>query len=302
MAADQYDDGQNNPAGSTAPPGTTGGFKSLAYRLPDGTAVYQDAQGNLFTNDNMGPNGPSGNWTPYTGTLPKGAPLSTPPGSYTPGGQDPTPNPAPAPPPSGGADAPPDSQFPPWTTPWTPPEWEPTPDAPTFKAPEWKAPPAFSFGDFKAPTADEALTDPGYQFRTDQGRQALQRAGALKGITNTGMNLRDILDYGQNAASQEYQNVYNRDASSYQMNRSNAVDQYNTNYATQYVDPYKYTYQAALDTFNPSFDAWKTNAGNLERKNELGTNNSLKYYEDQYNAFLNEQRDRWGRARDVLGS
>lgn len=208
--------------------------------------------------------------------------------------------PAAAPPAGGGGGAPPSTQFPAWDKPWTPPAWDPTPNAPTFKPPEFKAPPPFSFGDFKAPTAQDALSDPGYQFRVQQGQDVLQHSAAARGVLNTGMTLKDILDYGQNSASQEYQNVFNRQANTYGMNRGNAVDTYNTNYATQYVDPYKYAYQGALDTFNPSFDAWKTNAAATERKNEFATNNSMKYWEDQYNQFLNEQRDRWGRARDVL--
>lgn len=197
-----------------------------------------------------------------------------------------TPPPAAPPPGPATGGAPPSTQFPPWDKPWTPPAWTPTPDAPTFKGPDYKPPPAYV-----APTAAEALNDPGYQFRLDQGRSALERSAAMRGVSNTGMNLRDILDYGQNAASQEYQNVDARSRNTYA-----------TNYESQYLQPYKFSYQSALDTFNPSFDAWKTNAGNTQRTNEFNTSNSLRNWEDQYNQFLNEQRDRWGRAKDVLAN
>lgn len=52
--------------------------------------------------------------------------------------------------------------------------------------------------------------DPSYQWRLQQGEKALQASAAAKGLLGTGQGLRDITDYGQNAASQEYQAAYNR--------------------------------------------------------------------------------------------
>ncbi len=63
---------------------------------------------------------------------------------------------------------------------------------------------------FVAPTADEAKNDPGYQFRLQQGADLLQNSAAAKGALRTGNTAKGLIDYGQNAASQEYQNVYNR--------------------------------------------------------------------------------------------
>lgn len=212
--------------------------------------------------------------------------------------------PPPAPPPggTGGTGGNGVGDFPAFDKPWTQPTWAPTPDAPTFTAPVFKTPPVFSFADFTPTTATDLTTDPGYQVRTDRGIDALKRSGAMRGITNTGMNLRDILDYGQQSASQEFQNVDARRRTDYGLDRDNAVGTYNTNYQTQYLDPYKFTYQGALDTFNPSFDAWKTNAGNTQRTNEFNTSNSLRQWEDEYNQYLNYSRDKWGRAKDVLGA
>lgn len=52
--------------------------------------------------------------------------------------------------------------------------------------------------------------DPGYQFRMDEGVKALDRSAASRGILNSGGQLRRLTRYGQDYASNEYQNVYNR--------------------------------------------------------------------------------------------
>lgn len=52
--------------------------------------------------------------------------------------------------------------------------------------------------------------DPGYQFRMDEGVKALDRSAAARGILNSGGQLRRLTRYGQDYASNEYQNVYNR--------------------------------------------------------------------------------------------
>lgn len=52
--------------------------------------------------------------------------------------------------------------------------------------------------------------DPGYQFRLDQGQQALERSAAARGGLLSGGALKDIDAYSQGLASQEYQNAYNR--------------------------------------------------------------------------------------------
>lgn len=107
--------------------------------------------------------------------------------------------------------------YPAWTpyeapTPYTP----PTPYVPgTYEAPTYT--PAQPF---VPPTAAQAAAEPGYQFALQQGQQALERSGAARGVTNTGGTLKNILDYGQQAATQQYGNVYNRMAGTYGMNEA----------------------------------------------------------------------------------
>lgn len=52
--------------------------------------------------------------------------------------------------------------------------------------------------------------DPGYQFRMDEGIKALDRSAAARGVLNSGGQGRKLVRYGQDYASNEYQNVYNR--------------------------------------------------------------------------------------------
>ena len=53
-------------------------------------------------------------------------------------------------------------------------------------------------------------TDPGYQFRLEQGQMALERSAAAGSGARGGASLKGAIEYGQEFASQEYQNVYNR--------------------------------------------------------------------------------------------
>lgn len=53
--------------------------------------------------------------------------------------------------------------------------------------------------------------DPGYQFRLDQGLKATQGSAGARGLNGSGATLKALANYGQNQASQEYGNVYNRE-------------------------------------------------------------------------------------------
>lgn len=59
-------------------------------------------------------------------------------------------------------------------------------------------------------TMDDYQQDPGYQFRLDQGQQALERSAAARGGLLSGGALKDTTAYAQGMASQEYGNAYNR--------------------------------------------------------------------------------------------
>lgn len=52
--------------------------------------------------------------------------------------------------------------------------------------------------------------DPGYQFRMGEGMKALERSAAARGGLLSGATLKGIERYGQDLASQEYTNAFNR--------------------------------------------------------------------------------------------
>jgi hypothetical protein len=70
--------------------------------------------------------------------------------------------------------------------------------------------PTFAPPEFQVPTYQQALETPGFQFRLGEGRKALEGSAAARGVHRTGGTLKDILQYGQKFASQEYQNVFDR--------------------------------------------------------------------------------------------
>lgn len=60
----------------------------------------------------------------------------------------------------------------------------------------------FSMADFE--------TDPGYAFRMSEGMKAVERSAAARGGLLSGATLKGIQRFGQDTASNEYQNAYNR--------------------------------------------------------------------------------------------
>jgi hypothetical protein len=65
--------------------------------------------------------------------------------------------------------------------------------------------------DFKRDfTQADFVEDPGYQFRMAEGQKALERSAAARGSLQGGATMKALARYGQDFASNEYQNVYNR--------------------------------------------------------------------------------------------
>lgn len=62
--------------------------------------------------------------------------------------------------------------------------------------------------------------DPGYAFRMSEGLRALDRSAAARGGLLSGATLRGAQRFGQDLASQEYTNAFNR----YQVNRGNILN------------------------------------------------------------------------------
>lgn len=59
-------------------------------------------------------------------------------------------------------------------------------------------------------TGQDIYSDPSYQFRLQQGQNAIQSSAAAQGGLLSGATLKALQNYGQESASQEYGNAYNR--------------------------------------------------------------------------------------------
>lgn len=85
-------------------------------------------------------------------------------------------------------------------------------------------------GTFTAPTGLTEQNDPGYQARLALGTDAIQKSAAARGSVVTGGTAKALDTYGQDYASNEYGNVYNRALTDYTTN----YNAYNTNQTNQY--------------------------------------------------------------------
>ena len=66
-------------------------------------------------------------------------------------------------------------------------------------------------GDFnRTPTMADIQIDPGYAWRTQQGAQALEGSAFNRGVGGSGEAAKDLVNYQQGAASQEYANAFQR--------------------------------------------------------------------------------------------
>ena len=139
---------------------------------------------------------------------------------------------------------------------------------PEFNAPRFEAPPPFVYDKkFGAPTVADLTADPSFQFRLDQGRKALEQSAAGKGVLRTGGTLKDLMNYGQNFASNEYGNVYNRKFNEYKFDYDKEADIYSKNYGVS-RDVFDRNYRAAYDEFQPKMTGWQTNANADQRAAE----------------------------------
>ena len=137
---------------------------------------------------------------------------------------------------------------------------------------------------FVAPTAADMTADPGYQFRLQQGQEALERSGAARGVTNTGGTLRDILDYGQRAASQEYGNVFGRQRDVYDLNERNRFNAYQANFGNA-LDAY------AMNEANRA-GAFATNVGTARDAYAMNEAN-------RYQGYTTNELARWQQNQEA---
>jgi hypothetical protein len=106
---------------------------------------------------------------------------------------------------------------------------------------------------FQAPTVTD---DPGYQFRMQQGQKALEASKAAAGTLRGGATMQALLDYGQQAGSQEYAAAYQRAFGQYQDQENQNLAAYDRNSAAQTAEN-----QTAYQRASSEYD--RTQANNL---------------------------------------
>jgi len=135
----------------------------------------------------------------------------------------------------------------------------------------------FSMADFQQ--------DPGYAFRMSEGMKALDRTAASRGGLLSGAALRGATRFGQDMASQEYTNAFNR----YQTNRANQLNPLQSlmgagqtaagnvgaagqNYATSAGNAYMNAGNARASGYVGSANAWSNalgGAANAYNQNQM---------------------------------
>jgi hypothetical protein len=119
----------------------------------------------------------------------------------------------------------------------------------------------FSMADYEA--------DPGYAFRLAEGNKALERSAAARGMVMSGKMFKGAQRFGQDLASQEYQNAFDR----YQTNRSNQLNPLGTLMASG---------QGAANTLSGAAGQLGTQLG----ENAMGAGNArASRYINQANAY-----------------
>lgn len=63
---------------------------------------------------------------------------------------------------------------------------------------------------YKPFDASAMYAEPGYQFRLDEGLKNVQQSAAARGLLQSGSTLKGLTRFGQDYASNEYQNAFNR--------------------------------------------------------------------------------------------
>lgn len=124
----------------------------------------------------------------------------------------------------------------------------------------WREAGASALGNMQAmldPNYDFTAS-PDYQWRFDQGVNALDKSAAARGNLLSGRQLKAVTDFGQNIGSQEYNNRFNRLASLAGIGQigTTGTAQAGSNYATGASNAYGNMGQARASGYLGQANAW----------------------------------------------
>lgn len=111
--------------------------------------------------------------------------------------------------------------------------------------------------------------DPGYAFRMSEGIKALDRSAAARGNLMSGAQLKGINQYGQDLASQEYMNAFNR----YQTARTNTLNPFSS--LAGVAQSSANTLGNAASQFGSQMGANIIGAGNAMAAGQVGAANAI---------------------------
>lgn len=142
---------------------------------------------------------------------------------------------------------------------------------------------------FTAPTLEEAKNNPGYQFGLKQGQDSFLNNRALLGTIRGGGTIKDLFNYTNAAAEQNYGNVFNQNKSIFDTNEGERFGAWSANQL------------GGLNEFNTNYGVTKDvnsslNAGNQQDYTNSFNNASAEFnpkfqgatlsFADQYNRWL----------------
>lgn len=147
--------------------------------------------------------------------------------------------------------------------------------------------------DFPGVTSDQLYQDPSYKFRLQQGLDSLQASAANSGMLFSGATGKAITDYAGESASQEYQNVWNRDYQQWAQQQANALAA--AGYNTQA--------QQAQYQINANTQLGQQQQGYAQAANTYGLNEqtSLNAYNTNLSALLQGQGQQFNQAASAYG-
>ncbi len=177
-------------------------------------------------------------------------------GVFMNGGWIPRDNPA-----AQGATATTPAATPTWSTTGQTMAWRPT-NAPAFTAPTRQG------ATFTAPTMADLAVDTGYNFRLNEGQRLAQNNAAARGTLRGGAFMKDLTRYGQDMASQEYQNAFNRSLAGFNANQGERQQAYDA------------SFKGAEATYAPQLQTWQ--AQNLAGQRAAELNFDRAWQKDVY--------------------
>lgn len=160
--------------------------------------------------------------------------------------------------------------------------------------------------DFVPPTDVTQQNDPGYQFRLQEGLDALQHSAAARGGLLTGATAEAMTRYGQDYASGEYGNVYNRALTEYET----AYNAFQQNQSNQFnrLASMSGMGQTAAGQLSASGNRAAGNVGNILLSSARDVGDSIQQagaarasgYVDQASQWQNALRSSTGNLQDLL--